>query len=551
MNAKMLLVLLSVTSVSIPAASNTTNEVTQKPVIETTTPLEDLIQDESFKNKYAGGNYNSDNKEVELISFAEYAYDIEYRSDFGLYLYLYIPESISNTIVTDDSINNIEFNTSSSKYYGNYSKYPIKFVSQDDNRFYKFKVKTDEKLYGELEKEHRYYNIGSIELKHYDNSIKDYLIGATYIYSGFAKETNNQSESTLTCQKQGLETLHLTVDKGYYRSGSSDKGADFQNDMFYVYFKIPMAYINNYGGASKIHVEYNKIYYSGFVIGGAAQNVGNGNVTVYYTDEKNSSHNIKVNDFKTFDNIFTIDSYTVGTDDIISKTIVEEKYNNGQLVVNKNDYHEEIFQDDTIDLLSYSANHSDFNQGWTKFFHGSDTTWQSIKNIKCFEEITEKASNDGSNHVISKDDVKLFNSVYDSCQEKYKMYILRFSVSDYYTNLINITGIMGASGTLPIAYYYSATAIIGFDIIDITFNKDGVESVIPISMNPVNIFTDLTPPQNSPKDWTWLLILIVVILACALFQPIFMVLKAIISIPIKLLNSIMNLINGKKKRGKH
>ena len=93
-----------------------------------------------------------------------------------------------------------------------------------------------------------------------------------------------------------------------------------------------------------------------------------------------------------------------------------------------------------------------------------------------------------------------------------------------------------------------------FDIIQLTFNKEGVYTVIPVVSNPIDIYNDITIPDVTGLDW-WQIILaiLLIILLVMLLGPILpIVIRGIwwvICLPFKLIALIFRSIKkGVKKR---
>jgi hypothetical protein len=53
------------------------------------------------------------------------------------------------------------------------------------------------------------------------------------------------------------------------------------------------------------------------------------------------------------------------------------------------------------------------------------------------------------------------------------------------------------------AYISTQTVFFDFDIIQLTFAKDGVFTVIPVVSNPIDIVNDIVPPYDMPDDDWW------------------------------------------------
>ena len=50
------------------------------------------------------------------------------------------------------------------------------------------------------------------------------------------------------------------------------------------------------------------------------------------------------------------------------------------------------------------------------------------------------------------------------------------------------------------AYFFSESVFLDFDVIDLTFKKGEVETVIPVVMSPIDIFPETTPPIDTTED---------------------------------------------------
>lgn len=242
-------------SYSVNAASS------EQEKIETTTPFEDLIGDDQFKVDYLNGAYKYDlNKEIEFLNFSEYKYENSYTPSFGLYVYFYNPNYSNLPKVFSDK-NKIQLSIDGTNY-AKYNLIPVSVSTGDiANLFYKFKVNIDEGFHSQLNSSQRTYRVSGIELDlSQSSSIKELEIATTFIYSGYAKGCNGNEESTLTCEKEGLETIYLKVYGGTKRSGYINQGLTKAIDLHYVYFEIPNKYINSYGEPYAVSYEFYDCY---------------------------------------------------------------------------------------------------------------------------------------------------------------------------------------------------------------------------------------------------------------------------------------------------
>ncbi len=116
------------------------------------------------------------------------------------------------------------------------------------------------------------------------------------------------------------------------------------------------------------------------------------------------------------------------------------------------------------------------------------------------------------------------------------------------------------------AYFMQMWVQLDFDIIDVTFTKNGVETVILVIMSPMDIAADGTPPiitngENKLKWWQILLIIVVAIIVIILlikFAPLIITLIVklfvllckgvwwLISAPFRLIAKAVQKIKGKR-----
>lgn len=111
--------------------------------------------------------------------------------------------------------------------------------------------------------------------------------------------------------------------------------------------------------------------------------------------------------------------------------------------------------------------------------------------------------------------------------------LFRFATSDYYSAAVDIMelgkGFLGSDKyTKGQAYRAYESVFLDFDIIQLTFNKDGVYKVIPAVSSPIDVVNAITPPVQMPDDTPWwvkllsvLLVILLLVLTVKLFAFIF------------------------------
>ena len=222
----------------------------------------------------------------------------------------------------------------------------------------------------------------------------------------------------------------------------------------------------------------------------------------------------------------------------------------------------EFDSDGLFDILSYDSTHS----GWDKFWSGlwGYDTSEEFKNVQPIYAVTDKDmlqtdSNLSKNLLINEDDIEDFRYYYSKATlENKTVFLFRFAVTDYHAEDAIIYKIENnnLSRIRNQASVVEETVFLSFDIIQLTFNKEGIYTVIPVVSNPINIISDLTPPVQPSFNWLrWVLIalaIIVLIIILAPFLPtifkgLWEIIKFIFKIIIVPFKWIASLFKGGKK----
>ena len=106
------------------------------------------------------------------------------------------------------------------------------------------------------------------------------------------------------------------------------------------------------------------------------------------------------------------------------------------------------------------------------------------------------------------------------------------------------------------AYLCQMWVQLDFDIIDLTFTKNGVDTVIPVIMSPMDIAADGTPPLVTTKDgpsWWQILLgvlaLVVVVILLFKFAPLIVyAVGKIIALPFKAIGAASKKAKERKKQ---
>lgn len=224
-------------------------------------------------------------------------------------------------------------------------------------------------------------------------------------------------------------------------------------------------------------------------------------------------------------------------------------------------------------LKSWSDTDPSFWENWVNFglgaaFTGGPTeeskTVAPIQILKATDvqgtdkEIASKLLINYADVASLKEEYREATTVSSKDDEEKVVVLFRFATSDYYSEAVDIMelgkGFLGSDKyTKDQAYIAQESVFFDFDIIQLTFNKDEVYTVIPVVSNPIDIVNDITPPVQVDDGLDWLKILLAVvllILLVVLLAPILpYILKAIvwvISLPFKAISAIIKAIKNRK-----
>lgn len=477
-------------------------------------------------------------REVTFIDFYEYCY-----GDNGLsfYLYLALPNDFYFNYYSE--LNKISLSINDEDY----KKYNLEVCSNYDNIF-KFKVNLTKEDKEHIEyilslKDKREYKVSGFELlSSGESNPTEYKIGGNFIYSGYAKGINDNDVSTLKREYVEIETLDLDVNQTYYRFNTSIDaplyGYNEKTQIDSVYFSIPNYYLEKYGEVSNIQAEYYEYrtspilvlrddvyetfknyvgididditnpgyaicyyspnttgqlsYYTYYERNQVLNNV-KGNYPFYYSpyitwlfkggnDGKDEISGDEIKDYLySYDkSYFEGSNYKGLSNDLINGT-VDENHKRGYNLVN-------ISSEDNENLLVFSGN------AWERFF----TSW--FNNVEIELSLIEKIENVNSvdDLYINEDDVDDFKDYVNNARNLDETtYLFRFSSSNYYSQEIydkKYSDILfeGVDG-----YLASETIYLDFDIISLTFERNGMNTIIPAISNPIDVIAGIIPPDIS------------------------------------------------------
>ena len=221
---------------------------------------------------------------------------------------------------------------------------------------------------------------------------------------------------------------------------------------------------------------------------------------------------------------------------------------------------------DTFDMLNYI----DGNTGWQRLFAGLfglsprelDESYIGVSPIRVVTDEDMNKSDVARELLINKNELNGFRAFYENAKNNSeKVVLFRFAQTDYECLPVmcydRVTGRnYDKNGILDNADYGESTYVVlesvffNFDVIQLTFVKDGVYTAIPVVNSPVDIYNDMTLPERAAR-WKLLLayllcILLLIVLAASGILP--LILKAILFVLTLPLNAIGAVIRKVKKR---
>lgn len=235
----------------------------------------------------------------------------------------------------------------------------------------------------------------------------------------------------------------------------------------------------------------------------------------------------------------------------LSKDLFEDYVDSGRTMGYNN---VNIDLSDTFDLISYDSNHSWWDKLWDFGFSwpSTDGDYKDVKPIEVLDEGILTGS--AEDYLINKDDLSDLREFYLSETLKgNKVVVFRFANTDYYCESATMTRYDDVGGSSD-GYVAQMTCFFDFDVIDLTFNKDGSYVVIPAVSSPIDVINDVTSPPAEREWWKIVLMVLALILFVVLLAPILpYVMQAliwIIKLPFKLIKGIVKGIKRSCKKNK-
>ena len=517
--------------------------------VEVSAPLDDLRGDEAFRHDYGNGLYNVGVATgYQVVDLGEYKYG---TSGYALYLYVWNCEQDTNFLY-ESPRNRVEIYNQKSKEYVHLN---VKFIQKSFNQFYKYKIEFDESTVSFVKgnnDEREYVIVGFEAYETGNTNAVDYSVGKIFKYRG------HYYDETLECDASDIETLHLEVHGGTYRTASSSDSQTARNDLYYVWFGIDKNLFTKYGNLYAIHCDYYKfdlsnkiavllsseydpnaafrikIYpdYCGYYYGGGIYRDNNTWISLTSNGMGSSGNNTPANYFHG-STIYVDNLNTKITGDYlnsiysINQVCSMAGVNFDDIALNESaGYYKNvnITADSTYDLLSYGSTHNGWDNFWARL-KGVNTSEVSLEGIPAIERFQNSSSINDCNVLDSSDKTEMM--AYKSSNFSKDVVCLRFA-----TGVYDSENIYYSEGTfMPTPYYFTMNesenhvagfkakkglyAFMDFDIIDVTFMSEmGEKTVLPVVASPINVWSSLenTTLDATGPNWSKIIRLILIIL---------------------------------------
>ena len=220
------------------------------------------------------------------------------------------------------------------------------------------------------------------------------------------------------------------------------------------------------------------------------------------------------------------------------------KMNNSNGIIQKGySYYDFDANIDLQTLQSWSSNSPSFWDNWLEFGLGAAFTGGPDEETVTVPPIQILTAEDlvGTDNEIAE---RLLINVKDVCSIKDEfsnldnaVVLFRFATSDYYSEAADIiepdAGFLWSDKiTEGQAYIAKESVFFDFDIIQLTFNKDGQYIVIPVVSSPIDIVNDITPPVNFTEGLGWWKVMLALLLLVLLIVLIYPLLPHVIQVAI-------------------
>ena len=494
--------------------------------------------------------------DLQILTLLEYGYP----DDPALYLYLYNPQDLALNMRDRRYAVTLALGDDP-----NYTKYPLKVLSTSGTDAHSrlwIKCRIDvgaDKIAAAFnkDKQERTYRLGEIELVVGDK-VRAFPIGGEWTYSGTTAGGDLTSTSTI------ISVIELELHPLVYRGDRFS--AQFEYDQVNsVYFSLPRNFEKKNGTVTSIRCTWTE-YDSGWILACPTDKVrdslasaagksvtsytdaypevylylapGAGNRFVFAWNVKDATAKITY-DVDTLQWVVKYDGEQNELGAIVESDL-QEQINAAWLAYNlgADNYFSQggkVFEGDIMADQSFTVSVDSGASVWERIFLGKNTTEQSNR---AFQRVTENALINPEAMLLVDQSYKkeLTDALAKADQNEEDLMIFHFASCDY--NAIPVSAKYSSFRTEKDLYACREQLYMGFDILQITCEKNGENVVVPVAAAPINVIGKLqffSKIKDVPK-WVIILIAILILFAVVILCPALLpLLVKVVVLPFRLL----------------
>lgn len=494
--------------------------------------------------------------DLQILTLLEYGYP----EDPALYLYLYNPQDLALNMRDRRYAVTLALGDDP-----NYTKYPLKVLSMSGTDAHSrlwIKCRIDvgaDKLTAAFnkDKQERTYRLGEIELVVGDK-VRAFSLGGEWTYSG------TTAGGDLTSTSTRISVIELDLHPLVYRGDRFS--AQFEYDQVNsVYFSLPKDFEEKNGIVTSIRCTWTE-YDSGWILACPTDKVrdslasaagksvtsytdaypeiylylapGAGNRFVFAWNVKDATAKITY-DVDTLQWVVKYDGEQNELGAIVESDL-QEQINAAWLAYNlgADNYFSQggkVFEGDIMADQSFTVSVDSGASVWERIFLGKNTTEQSNR---AFQRVTENALINSEAMLLVDQSYKkeLTDALAKADQNEEDLMIFHFASCDY--NAIPVSAKYSSFRTEKDLYACREQLYMGFDILQITCEKNGENVVVPVAAAPINVIGTLqffSKIKDVPK-WVIILIAILILFAVVILCPALLPLLVKVAVlPLKLL----------------
>ena len=484
-----------------------------------------------------------------------------YPEDPALYLYLYNPQDLALNMRDRRYAVTLALGGETEDY----TKYPLKVLSMSGTDAHSrlwIKCRIDvgaDKLTAAFnkDKQERTYRLGEIELVVGDK-VRAFSLGGEWTYSG------TTAGGDLTSTSTRISVIELDLHPLVYRGDRFS--AQFEYDQVNsVYFSLPRDFEKKNGTVTSIRCTWTE-YDSGWILACPTDKVrdslasaagksvtsytdaypeiylylapGAGNRFVFAWNVKDATAKITY-DVDTLQWVVKYDGEQNELGAIVESDL-QEQINAAWLAYNlgADNYFSQggkVFEGDIMADQSFTVSVDSGASVWERIFLGKNTTEQSNR---AFQRVTENALINPEAMLLVDQSYKkeLTDALAKADQNEEDLMIFHFASCDY--NAIPVSAKYSSFRTEKDLYACREQLYMGFDILQITCEKNGENVVVPVAAAPINVIGKLqffSKIKDVPK-WVIILIAILILFAVVILCPALLPLLVKVAVlPLKLL----------------